>query len=219
MRNYERINPDNIRRFKRELARRHGRLVVVEPGHMSGAIREGGYKGPIIRWDISDVEISLYDNARLGKEGWISTQRGSRKVGREEWQTGWEKDRLYLLRKTEKPTGDYLWDLARSGFQRLSVNGYDLKISPGVQLPVGRSPPNWPGFMLFVPRGKSVRYAFVSGLNEMIRFLNSNKYGPKQPFTKADVRGIADYMMQDLKDSRVSEANKVAGVMADAIVF
>lgn len=214
--NFQLVTPENTSKVQKAISKRLGRIVVVEPGHWSHYRHEDGdYQKQIIGIDMRDINISLYDKPSITKD-WLSTSRG----GSSNWQTGWENDRAYWLRETPKPSGDLMWDMARSLFDKLAFKGYEFKISPGVQLSVGRTLPNEPGYMLFVPRKKCISHAFRDGLTKMIEIMNSNQWRtPEDPLNKKDIENIVEYMMQDLDDGKVSDRNLQAGMQADAMVF
>jgi hypothetical protein len=190
------------------LARGEGSILIGKPGSHS------------FRNSVVDAFIDLFDHPTINARGYLDNERGSKKVGGEDWQTGWENDRAYNLRRIPKPTGDPATDVARTFFEGLDVGGhYEFKI--GFQ-PVGEQTFLAPGeTTLFVPRGRSRRPALVHLLTAFTGRINACPRAEKTSdfrFTDSHVQEIVRYAMADLRTGKVFKRNVQAGMDADTML-
>lgn len=199
------ITQENLRRVGRTLSIKKGSILIVESGF--GSFNNG----------IVDAHLSFFSRPFLD-DNWLSVKRGEKKVYGETHQTNWEGDRDYVLRPKREPTGNPVHDLCCDLFEKMIIGSYEFKI--GFQATVGRSvfAPN--GLSLFVPKDVSPRSAFYYGLSQIIEKMNAHNKAEKNKkffIWETDIGRLADYAIEDLRNSEVFRKNVSAGMEADRI--
>jgi hypothetical protein len=218
------LTPDNIEEIARELESGNGVILMADPEYygspsdlMSGRFRMHLFDRPIID----------------AKNDWIKVHRGSKKVRGEDWQTGWEQDREYSLRKKdrliEKNGGDKsadreeLWNIASDLFEELSIGDFEFSI--GFQASVGSTlhcEKDSRVQTYYIPRSASRDAAFTHALTWMLDLWNAQKPPEGWPvqftFTKEHVEAMVRYALEDLKTGKVFAHNVQAGMDADVLM-
>jgi hypothetical protein len=185
------------------LKRGKGHILIAEPGPNSGPGK------------VSDVLMDWFDHpqisAWLSGEPRVSTKRGSVKRHGEDWQTGWQDDRQYILRPMPKPSGESLVNFARSFFERKTLpNGYEFKI--GFLGTVSRGLPLQRGTVVFVPKGSTALPALTFVFKKYLALIGRSELLPD------DAAGrLAKYVSDDLRTGAVFRENVQAGMDADSL--
>jgi hypothetical protein len=204
---YIRIKPQNITGLRSKLRQHGGHFLISEPGPQS------------FRDRVIDASLGIYDKPILDSNEFFHVKRGSEKRGKEDWQTGWENDRSYLLRETPKPTGDGILDTCRSLFDALIVGEYSFKI--GFQEAAGRNLFRKNSRLFYVPEGASYEPAFRKAVSYIIGRINATNIRDgveSKNLNRDHIDRIVEYAMEDLRTSNVFKQNVSAGLQADNII-
>lgn len=212
---FTQVTPENAIEIQERLQKQEGKVVIAEYGYQSFPLRSEGWKGKIIGMNVRDVRLDLYDSPLInisGEEHRLFTERGEELRGGVPWQTGWEKDRQYLLKEIPEPTGDDVWDGCRELFKSLRFGNYKFEI--GLQATTGRGlfSGYGVGLTMFVPKTKSLAPAFREGLMRMVAKLNACAGAGIE---KRNIEEMIQYMTHDLETGEVLAHNVEAGLDAD----
>jgi hypothetical protein len=205
------VTKGNLKDIAQRLQARQGRILIA-----GGSISSGH------DW-FDQASLSFYDRPYISMVGIpsnpvsISTRRGSNTFSGEHWQTGWQNDRHYLLRRKLAPTGDHAWDTARTFFEGLEVGEFEFKI--GFESVVSRTFP-WEDIVLFIPNGKPPKKAFVRAFEFVTEkldrhFARTEKGTYRFRFEREHIEAMVTYVVDDLVTGKVFKHNVDAGAEAD----
>jgi hypothetical protein len=109
---------------------------------------------------------------------------------------------------------------ALASFQRLEVGGYDFEIEGGEWgLGGGFFNNESVVYVPYVPEGKLLEEAFRQGINLMVGKIDARleeKWGHTSGLTGQHVEPMVEYAMRDFDTGRIFQANRQAGLAADA---
>ena len=197
------LDRENLRDIGKELKRKRGRIFITEPGPNS-------YRGCVV-----DAKLSLYDHPLIRGECLV-TERGIKIINDVPWQTNWERDRSYLLRKTREPSPDSLDNFCQKLFNRLILGPYEFSIN--FQAMVGMGLTTFflkRTLIIYVPRDDSLESVFRQALEWIIGQMNheaANFLLQEQKIGK-----IVSDMVEDLETGDAFNNNVNAGMTADQI--
>lgn len=193
------INQENLNSISAELACGKGRVLIANPGYQS-------YQDNVV-----DARFDLYDHPLI-EENTLFTRHGHRKINNENWQTGWQKDREYILRlrqtKSENPTVNFCRLLHNS----LTVGSYEFNI--GFQSKVSMWPFPQGIVCIYIPKEKKINSAFAHALKSVI---SQMKEGKELLLQESVINEIVNYVKEDLVTSKTFRNNVSAGLQADMI--
>jgi hypothetical protein len=204
--NYHTVNRRNRGEIASRLERGQGCILIGSPGYDSNDI------------EIVDACLQLFDHPVI-KGRFLDSQRGSIGEGENARQTGWEKDREYLLRRVREPSQDPAVNVGRSFFEAKSV-GKLFEFRIGFQEVAERSILDEDDVTIFVPRNKSRRPAFLHLLTLFVDKINRHLVATGESDSVIDEDAIAEiveYILRDLETGEVFRRNVQAGQKADAI--
>jgi hypothetical protein len=206
--NYYTVSRQNMAMIARRLARGDGCILIGRRGYDSTAHA------------IVDARFDLFEHPVI-KGRFLDSQRGSIGEGDHARQTGWEKDREYLLRRLRKPSRDPATSVARSLFETKPVGKlFEFKI--GFQEVAERSFLDDGDVTIFVPRNKSRRPALLRLLKMFVYRINYRLITTGESdsvISKDAVSMIVEYIIRDLETGEVFRRNVQAGQDSDALVM
>jgi hypothetical protein len=190
---YQIVRTRNLAEIARELKAKRGYIIMAGPGYQS------------LDDMVVDGVIHLYHQATLnidtpGHETLSCERRFEIRDG-QEWQTGWERDREYIIRQKRK---DELF-----AFLPLS-KGYTFQIR--MQSTVGQ------GFYykgshraVFVPhKDGDMRKALLFAIVHVSNIIK------EKPISENDVIQMLKYAKKDLVDGNILQKNAAVGMALDA---
>lgn len=197
------LSPRTIEAVSTKLDDEGGKILVGEPGSHS-------HPG-----SATNVQITLFSEKGLSinsSRAYLSAPRGSDGRG---WQTGWEDDRNWRLRKPLALTRSSLVNRARNFLQVLPLsNGFQFEIH--FQPVVGEHLNLETGTTVYIPKDASLleqAFRFV-----LVKTLCMLDLPLRQQFQQRHVESIVEYAMRDLRTGETLRRNIAAGQAADALI-
>ena len=202
---FARLDGQNYKAIKRALRSDEGRILIGRPGYRS------------FREMVFDATILLYDHPRIEKDSRgfaLSTNRGSKIVEGQSWQTGWENDREYILRQLT-PAPDAATAIGRSMFESLPCGeNWEFRISFPDAVYFGLDLEN--SAILYIPRTSDIEPALRFALCYMVERINTS--AKENAIAPARVEEMIVYAVNDLRTGEVFGRNVQAGLDADALL-
>jgi hypothetical protein len=229
------VTDKNLKEVAHKLESGSGIVVIADPEHWTSdpELMTGKF------------ELHLFDRPTIDlRKLWLKVPRGTKTVGSEQHQTGWENDRKYRLYPKEQPTEDQddgiseqLAQLYRRPspkvmrrlnkqvdelFEQLHVGEYVFTI--GLQSSSGHTLErnqysHWQVY--YIPRTVSPRAGLIHALTWMTDQWNTQKppegWKKQFKFCSQHIRSIVRYMLRDLETGSVLKHNIDAGRMADTL--
>lgn len=211
------VTPVNVREVSQTLKRGEGRILIATPTYSS-------YPRNYL-W--GEFEMHLYDRPQIHpNKQLLCAPRGTRKVGNQEFQTGWERDRAYRLTEAprQQPTQCALTNLYRQ------ANGFFNRLSIGDRYLFEAHMQAYTGFYfsyrrhrtLYIPRSVSPRAGIRHALSWMTTLWNVQKPLEGHPerfrFEEDHLATIIEYILADLKTGDALMHNVGAGQAADSFI-
>lgn len=190
MSNYTVIDYENVKDIQKALKGKGGRILIAGPGFWEH--EEGG-------------QIDWYDHPQISKwhESYlIHLSRGSKKINGEDWQTDWEKDREFTLRRVPPRNSDEIMNAFRDSTEKIIIKGYEF--NSGFQTG-GEALFRKKRVSLYVPKKADIKPAFELGVNHLISRLT------RKEFTLGERKLLVDYALNDIRTGEHFMANVQLG--------
>jgi hypothetical protein len=229
------LTDDNVEEIATELEAGNGIILIADPKYWGSHPDQMDGR----------FEMHLFDRPTIdAKKERIIAPRGTKKVGDQDWQTGWENDRQYCLCERSRPTQkreddglhkqlarlygqpdnlDELYATASSFFERLPVGDFefDIYMQNSASHHLGRNKySRWQAY--YIPRLVSPAAGLTHALTWMLDQWNAQKplegWAEQFKFTKQHIEAMVNYALEDLKTGKVLAHNVKAGMSADALV-